>query len=335
MVRKILWWILVLLIISFVATWIWTGGIAKARNQSSLFTNLVDFIFYHDPSTGATLRLPWQPEFPTGAGIPETQTDGTASGVVQAQGELSSLNQQYNTLNSQIEDAKTFGNPSPLAGRVRILSEGNPRESAVGAEYIEIASVSQNTAPIDLAGWSLQSAYTGMRAYIPPAVSSFLAGAVNNVAPIQLAPGQGLILNSGVSPVGVSFRENSCSGYLGQMQLFTPALSTDCPSPASLLPLTPDNLRNYGQTCSDYLSSVPSCEAPLNTFPPEVSQNCRAFAQDNLSYNGCVLKNRYSPSFTRDVWRVFLNGNLELWQNGHDIIRLLDGSGRTVDVLTY
>lgn len=333
MIKRILWLILVLILISFVATWIWTGGIGKAREQSKAFSNLVNVIFYHGTSTGASLRLPWQPEFPTGPEIP--QAGETTSGVIQAQDQLSSLNQQYESQSTQIENAKTFGSPSPLAGHVRIASEGNPRETTAAAEYIVIVSASQNTAPIDLTGWSLQSAYTGMRAYIPPAASSFLAGTVNGVASIQLAPGQGIILNSGVSPVGASFRENICSGYLAQMQLFAPALTTDCPVPASILPLTPDNLRNYGQTCFDYLSSVASCEAPLGNFPPEVSQNCRAFAQDNLSYNGCVLRNRYSAGFTRNVWRVYLNGNAELWQNGHDIIRLLDAQGRTVDVLTY
>lgn len=238
-------------------------------------------------------------------------------------------------MNAQIADAKTFGSPSPLAGLVRIISEGGAKEAAAGAEYVEIAAVSQNTSPVNLAGWSLQSAYTGMRAYIPPAAASFLMGAVNNVAPIQLSPGQSAVLNSGVSPVGVSFRENICSGYLGQFQSFTPSLPADCPSPASILPMTPDNLKNYGQACFDYIPSLAACEAPLNNFPAAVSQNCRAFAQDNLSYNGCVLQNRYRPSFAREIWRVFLNGKTGLWQDGHDIIRLLDSEGRTVDVLTY
>ena len=334
MVKKILWAILASLIIIFIAVWIWSGGIGKARNQARAFTNLVDFIFYNGTSTGYAFRLPWQPEFPTGPDLLQTAPE---SGLPQARAEdkLSSLNQEYDMLNAQIADAKTFGSPSPLAGRVRIASEGNAREATAGTEYLEIAAGLQNTSPINLAGWSLQSAYTGMRAYIPATAPSFLMGAVNSVASIQLAPGQSAILNSGVSPVGVSFRENICSGYLGQMQLFTPMLPNDCPSPASILPMTPDNLKNYGQSCFDFIPSLAACEAPLGNFPANVSQNCRAFAQDNLSYNGCVLQNRYRPSFAREVWRVFLNGNRELWQNGHDIIRLLDGEGRTVDVLTY
>ncbi|MDO8481869.1 MAG: hypothetical protein Q7S75_02195 [bacterium] len=332
MIKRILWAILALLIISFVVVWIWSGGIRKARDQARSFTNLVDFIFYHGTSTGATLRLPWQTEFPTGPTLPQTYGD---SGPVQPQDQLSSLNQQYDALNTQITDAKTFGSPSPLAGQVRIINNGNATETTAGAEYLEIAAGTQNTAPVDLTGWSLQSAYTGVRAYIPSGASSFLAGTLNNVASVQLAPGQSAIVNSGLSPVGVSFRENICTGYLGQMQLFTPALSNTCPTPASVLPMTPDNLRNYGQTCFDFLPTIAPCQAPLNNFPPEVSQNCRAFVQDNLSYNGCVLKNRYSTLFARDVWRIYLNSNGELWQNGHDIIRLLDREGQTVDVLTY
>lgn len=323
MVKKILWALLFSLIIIFLAVWIWSGGISKAKNQAGAFTNLIDFIFFHGTSTDATLRLPWQPEMPTGAGLPGGNDAG--SNFLPAQ----------DNSGPEGSDAKTFGSPSPYVGQVRIVSGGGVAGPTVSAEYLEISAVSANTAPINLKGWSVQSAYSGVRAYIPIAASPFLLGTVNSAGYIQLDPGQYAVLNSGFSPVGVSFRENICVGYLSQMQNFTPALSNTCPETASILPMTSDNLKAYGQACFDFLPSIPQCETPLNNIPPDVSPNCRAFAQDNLSYNGCVQRNRASSSFASNVWRIYLNASSKLWQQGHDIIRLLDSEGRTVDVMTY
>ena len=184
-------------------------------------------------------------------------------------------------------------------------------------------------------GWSLQSVYTGIRAYIPTAASSFMMGVVNDRDSIQLPPGASAIINSGMSPVGTSFRENICTGYLEQLQNFSPSLSNSCPTPASSLPLTPENLRIYGETCFDFLQTIPSCTSPLQNIPGNISSDCRSFALNTLSYNGCVLKNRFRPSFITGSWRIYLESDTELWRNTHDIIRLLDGEGRTVDVLTY
>jgi len=323
MVKKILWAVLFSLIVIFLAVWIWSGGIGKAQNQSKAFTNLIDFIFFHGTSTDATLRLPWQPEMPTGAGASAGNDAG--SNLVGEQG--GSV--------SQSNDAKTFGSPSPLVGQVRIVSGGGVAGATVSTEYLAISAETSNTAPINLRGWSLQSAYSGIRAYIPIAASPFLLGTVNSAGYVLLEPGQSVILNSGFSPVGVSFRENICSGYLAQMQNFTPALPSSCPDPALILPMTADNLKAYGQACFDFIPAIPQCETPLNNIPPSVSANCRALAQDNLSYNGCVQRNRYSSSFAGNVWRIYLNSMGKLWQPGHDIIRLLDSEGRTVDVMTY
>ena len=333
MIKKVLWSLLAFLIVVLVVAWIWTGGLGRVLAAAKSLTNIVDFIFYNGTSTRASLRLPWQPEFLTDDSF--AQLARQAYGPSTEQDELSSLTSEYEKLDSQITESKTFGDPSPLKGQVRIINEGDAKETSAPAEYIEIGAGVRNTAPIDINGWSLQSAYTGIRAYIPQGASPFVMGVVNNMNPIQLAPGQSAVVNSGVSPVGVSFRENACSGYLGQLQVFAPPLSNSCPSPASELPLTPDNLRTYGEACFDFLQTIPVCKAPLNNVPPNVSSNCRYLAADALSYNGCVAKNRSRASFAEDSWRIYLNSGTELWRNSHDIIRLLDADGRTVDVLTY
>lgn len=331
MVKKILLWLLACLAIVFVAVWIWTGGLGRAWTTAKSFTNIVDFFFYNGTSTKASFALPWQPEFPQ---VPSTLQSG-GNGNLTPEQELASLTEEYNNLNAQAAESKTFGDPSPFKGQAQIISDGTARENSPQAEYIVVAAGIGNTAPVDMAGWSLQSAYTGVRAFVPQSSSLFLMGTVNNLSPLQLAPGQSAIINSGVSPVGVSFRQNICTGYLGQLQPFSPSLANSCPSPASELPINAGNLQKYGETCFDFLQTLPTCAAPLSEFPSNISSNCRAFAANALSYNGCVARHQSARDFLGESWRVFLNSRVELWRNSHDIIRLLDAGGRTVDVLTY
>ena len=180
----------------------------------------------------------------------------------------------------------------------------------------------------------MQSALTGVRAFFPRGADLFFVGAVNAQQDIYLDPEGSAVISSGPSPVGTSFRENVCTGYLDGLQTFRPALSRDCPAPADSLPLTADNLRTYGDACFDFVRELPLCTLPLSA-PSSVSPACRIFLANNLSYNGCVQNYRYKTGFQRGAWRIYLNAGGELWRNSHDVIRLLDAEGRTVDVLTY
>ncbi len=247
--------------------------------------------------------------------------------------ELSSLQNEYDVLNAQANEAKTFGTPSPYRGKVRI-SEGYGASGSDEGEYVGIAAGVNSTAPVDITGWSIQSALTGVRAFIPRGASLFLMGSVNPQADIHLNPGDEAVVSSISSPVGTSFRENICTGYLTQLQSFSPQLEGSCPSPAESFPETADNLRTYGEVCFDFVRSLPSCTYPLS-IPSNASPSCRTFLSDNLSYNGCVQNYQHKPGFARESWRIYLGAGGELWRNTHDIIRLLDTEGRTVDVFTY
>src|SRR3989338_7756395 len=158
MVKKLLWWILATLIIVFVIAWIWTGGLSRAKDTGKTFTNVINFVFYNGTSTDISLRLPWQSgQAATGDTFSELARQ--AYGNSSEQDDLSSLNSEYDKLNSQITESKTFGDPSPLRGQVRMANEGAAKDAAAQVEYIEIVAGGRNTAPIDISGWSLQSAY--------------------------------------------------------------------------------------------------------------------------------------------------------------------------------
>lgn len=338
MIKKVLLSLLAALLITFLAVWLWTGGPRKAWNEAQKIGSIGSF-FFGASSTGATFRLPWQPKIigvdPSLYDFSELQDGGGSSYAQDEQPDAAARERAYDEANKQYAEARNFGTPSPYRGQVRIESSMGARESDAQSEYVELAASSYNTAPVSLTGWSLQSALAGARIAIQRGADPFYMGVVNVQNLIRLEPGMRAVIATGVSPVGTSFRENMCSGYLGQLQRFSPSISSNCPSPSSMLPITDENLRLYGESCFDYLQSAPQCSAPLSDMPTHVSANCRVFLQNNLSYNGCVNANRWRTSFNEDTWRIYLGARSELWGNSHDVVRLLDAEGRTVDVVTY
>lgn len=330
-IKNILLWIFWLFIISIIAYWVWTGGFSRLMNTFRSMGNPFDPAS-QNYGTGTGFRLPWQPTMGT---IPAAPSSVDNTGTSNVQNQYPALENSYEQLNAQANAAKVFGDPSPERGRVHITEANGATETDASREYVVLTASTENSAPVDMKDWSLQSAYTGMRVYLPLSASSFVMGILNDQENVFLNPGVSAIVNSAFSPVGTSFRENICSGYLGQLQRFSPPLSNSCPPASQALPFTPDNLKVYGEQCFNFLQNVPACTAPLKNIPADVNPNCRAFAANILSYNGCVAAYRYRSAFNLDSWRLYLGSNVELWRNTHDIIRLLDSQGRTVDVYTY
>ncbi len=335
MITTILKWVGITIVVLLILLWLVTGGIGKIIETARNITSPIASIFAFATSTGTAFRLPWQPDYITpnipdmvdsGGDDPNTSPQSTDQG-------LSDSERQYDSLTAKMIAAKNFGTPSPYRGQVTI-EENNATESAPDREYVKVQANDGNTTPVDITGWSLQSAVSGVRGYIPRGANVFFMGAINPQDDISLSPGFTAILTSGYSQGGTSFRENMCTGYLSQFQEYTPGLSQECPSPSDSLPLSADNIRMYGETCFNFLNELPVCTFPLTT-PSDISPSCRAFVQNTISYNGCVQNYRYKSAFPRSQWRVYLGAGAELWRNSHDVVRLLDREGRTVDVLVY
>lgn len=236
-----------------------------------------------------------------------------------------------------IERAKQFGQPSPSRGTVTFEPHYayNVYSNTVQSEYVAIRASSQNTSPITLTGWSVLSAVSGRGSIIQGGVRTYRMGNITPFEIISLKPGEQAIVNSGSSPLGVSFHTNVCTGYLAQFQQFVPSLSNSCPTPASEMPNTLDNQRMYGARCIDFVKTLPSCSYYLGAFPDDISDSCRGFVSNALTYNSCIDRHQWQPGFNGNTWRIYLGSNDTLWNHAHDVIRLLDASGRTVDVLSY
>ncbi|MEK9154254.1 MAG: hypothetical protein AAB798_02165 [Patescibacteria group bacterium] len=310
--------------------WLATGGIRKIGDTARSFTNLLGFVSLNATSSGE-FRLPWQPTGlifgPDLSGLQDTE--GTEQDI--GDEGLNRSQTEYDALLAQT-GGKTFGEPSSHRGKIQ-LADGTAAEK-LAAEYVEIEASFNNTGPVGIAGWSLQSAYSGVRAYIPRGTNIFILGDINQQQDIYLNPGARAIISSKNSPIGTSFRENACTGYLAGLQTFTPNLSRNCPPGSALFSLTSENLRTYGDACFDFTESLPLCAIPLSV-PSNLTPACRIFLANNLSYNGCMKNNRGRGGFSQDSWRIYLNSGGELWRNSHDVIRLLDAEGKTVDAISY
>lgn len=329
MVVRILIGFAAVTILILFAVWLATGGAQEIARIARGITNPFGFIFTGELSN---FRLPWQPE--TQIRGPIVDGEGAAFDTESepaGEGGLEALERDYDALAKDARDAKNFGAPSPYRGQV-VLSAGAAAET--GGEYLELHTGWDNTAPVKVSGWSVQSALTGVRAYIPRGAHPFMLGSVNMQSDIYLEQGGVAILASAASPVGTSFRENACTGYLASAQAFIPPLERICPLPSEELPLTQENIRTYGEDCFDFVQTLSQCTFPAS-IPASIPSACHLFLANNLSYNGCVQNHRHESDFAHDSWRIYLNAGGELWRNTHDIIRLLDEQGRTVDMVSY
>ncbi len=330
MIKNVLLALGAFVIIGLFILWILNGGIGRAYNgvKNFAFATSTDDI-------GGGFALPWQPD----GLLPRiTEKDLFPDGGYEVPGtpesKLSALQDEYERIAEEAGTLPNVGNPSPSYGKVTISRDYSaPKESSATSEYIALETAFSNTAPISLAGWSLRSAVTGAYAPLSNAANLFWMGAVNTLDPVSLAPGHTVLVSTATSPVGTSFRENKCTGYLEQFQSFAPPLSLHCPAPYTEVPLSTENLQQLGAECVDAASQIPTCEFPKEI--PNVTPQCRAHLQTILSYNGCVGRHSSDSDFSEKTWRLFAGSARELWGNTHDAIQLLDAEGRVVDVYVY
>ena len=233
--------LLVLFLIIGIGILIWRfsdSGAEIARRQQ-FFTNPFTVLF--DAMNSSTTPTAGTCPFPAVSVISDnTALDSSNDDYTQPRrpgeirDELNSVEQQYDTLNARIIDVKQFGDPSPYRGLVNIAdSFSGAMADDPSLEYITLETRSSNTAPVTISGWSLQSLYGHSRITIPTGTRTFTMGQLSPAIPISLEPGDSAIVTTGTSPVGISFKENLCTGYLGQFQIFVPSLEERCPSAES------------------------------------------------------------------------------------------------------
>lgn len=327
MVRTIVKYVLIAMVAILILMWLWAGGWRAIATHVKSIPNPVNILLGGE-SGSYVIQLPWQVPIPQGPDVsPYVLSHDLGSSNATAD-QIADLEREYESLKDQAA-AQQYGVRSPLAGSVRI-AVGNATESDPREEYIELVAQSAT----NISGWSVQSMLTGTRVYIPGATPRFEQGSLNRIEAVALESGVRAILNTTHSPIGVSFRETICTGYLAQFQSFSPQLSNSCPVPREVAPISGGSLREHGSECVDYIQTLPQCHYP-GSIPASLPASCRLYIANTFSYNGCVATFQSERTFNLDTWRLYLNSGAALWGDRHDVIRLLDSEGRTVDVVTY
>ena len=323
MLKQIFGWVFLAVLLALIILLFWNGGgfkgiVRTARSLPSLRQLIIG------TATSSRYQLPGQDSALSNIGI-----DLDFTGEKNADSYAAPSPSEIDAPTS----LQSYGVPSPERGAVS-LSIGNAFAGNASEEYVLLIASETNTAPVDVSGWSLQSVLSGTRASIPLAASPYVLGIVNPVSDTLLSPGATATFISGISPIGVSFRETICTGYLNQVQPFTPGLSNSCPASERIVPYTQQNLVHYGADCFEFLRTLAHCSFP-SSVPSTLSSACRALLINTFTYNGCVNMYRGVPDFGLPSYRLYGNYTRELWGNDHDIIRLLDREGRTVDAVSY
>ena len=207
------------------------------------------------------------------------------------------------------EDKKTQSQYSGIVTLSYINKSTNPRE-----EYLVIKVGGDALEAIPVTGWILKSINTGNQVTIPKGTYLFFTGMMNAEENILLIAGDTLYLVTGISPNGVSFKINKCSGYLGQLQTFIPYLNNDCPAPknedlSSIPKLAVNN------DCLDYIDSINSCKIQTTPLPINTHKN--------------------DKDFYKQEWRVYLKRSESIWKDKKEIIILYDSVGQIVDTIKY
>ncbi|MCK4386895.1 MAG: hypothetical protein KAV41_02320 [Candidatus Pacebacteria bacterium] len=231
-----------------------------------------------------------------------------------------------------LEEIEKRERTSPFSEKIKINRCRGSRAD-VREEYIELKAGTSVAEKIQISDWSLKSAMTGVQIQIGEASKLPYSSRVNPETAIFASGGDKIIISSGRSPIGVSFQVNKCSGYLEQFQDFEPNLKKECPLVEDEnLPFSGPNA--FDDDCWNYIERLPRCEIPLN-LPLDMQSECRTYLTTEVNYNACLDAHKNDDDFYKQEWRVFLGREQELWKNKREIIELLDGEGKLVDVYTY
>lgn len=228
-----------------------------------------------------------------------------------------------------------FGVPSPYRSFVRM----NHYVSGAGSinpnnEYVEIAVAQNAGVPVNISGWQLTSDVAGNSARIPKGTEVPTSGTVNAAQDIVLTPGERALIISGQSPIGASFRENKCIGYFSTFQQFSPPLPQNCPAPSDELTALYGGNIVRDPVCVEYVNKLSRCQVMLSP-PVTISDACQSFLIKYLNYNGCADAHRSDPNFMGDTWHIYLGRVSPMWRGRHEVVRLLDAEGKTVDAFNY
>lgn len=248
-----------------------------------------------------------------------------AQNRAQTQREINSISRQISNLSQDVQEYIENQNASVYKDRVILQGISQP------GTFLEYATLRANLGPgeeVNITGWKLKSVVTGNEFVIGNGVNIPSFGPRNG-EPIVLSRGNRAILANGPSPVGMSFRINTCTGFFKEDYNFNPTIPSQCPAPIEDAPPLSGSINNE---CLDYIESLPRCEVPRRKdIPEDISRSCKEYVENNIGYDMCVTHHINDIDFLKPEWRIFSKSARILWLKQRDVVRLLDNYGRIVD----
>ncbi|MDD9867753.1 MAG: hypothetical protein OXU73_00215 [Candidatus Campbellbacteria bacterium] len=224
---------------------------------------------------------------------------------------------------------------SEYFGLIKFEPQVTENFSRAQEEYIILQSSQNLETPISLEGWSILRLSDEKLFALPNASQPVVPNTPQLLEPIIIQPKHFVVVTSGSSPWGNSFRTNICSGYATQLFSFSPTIKNRCPLPEDVLVLFGDENLLLETPCVDYLNNQKTCRAPLDHHQTSsLSASCRGFIDKHINEVGCIQDYEEYPNFFLPEWRVYLGETELLWQDG-EVLALLDDSGFLVDAVVY
>ena len=184
-------------------------------------------------------------------------------------------------------------------------------------EFVTITIEESASGPLMLTGLALLQDH--FLVPIEKSVKKFVRGNISSARAVVVETfPTTIIVNSGRSPAGVSFKVNRCSGFLEEFQNFHPPLVTDCPSINTLLAKQSVTI---SEECRDYFEKTPSC----TSLPDDAPTQCSYLLIEHIGYNQCVDAVENDTDFYKNEWRLFLESPKTLWATTSPI-ELIDPS---------
>ena len=204
-----------------------------------------------------------------------------------------------------------------------IVTSIKPQTPYEYGELVLTADWNLPTAGVDIKGWKIGSLESEFN--LPGAQDIYTFGGSQNSLIIK--PGDEVHLYSGVSPRG-NFRINKCSGYFSELGSFVPPLEQRCPAQSY------EETNYLSNACKSYIASLSACQTPSRAPISFNDVSCHEYL-NNINYETCVSKHRNDSDFSeRAIW-VWVGDNLKYFDQGGDIIRIYDKSGKLVSQYRY
>lgn len=256
---------------------------------------------------------------------------------------------------------------SSVSASVSISTGNAPYSIQPGEEYIVLEN--RGGSPVDITGWRLENGksakvyavgdnevhYASDTAIIPQGAKVLSPYGSSFIGDIILKPGERAVVVTGspgnISPYSVvSFKENSCTGYLKEYYKFPSGLEKSCIRPAE-----EPGASRFDQACEDFIDRISTCHTPkVNTWDAygktidsrgntcegciegqSFTSVCSSFIKSHYSYPGCLANHQGDANFEGKVWHVYLYKRFEMWVSSHETISLYDSFGRLMAVTSY